>query len=83
MDASRRDAGDAGTSSRSGDAADGPPPPQSTHVFKLDTTLVWCLANSYAFFGTLEARLLRRRSSTMTPHRLRRVGSPSSLHRVE
>src|SRR5206468_3789366 len=37
--ASRRDAGDAGTSSRSGDAAHGSPPPQSTHGFKLDATL--------------------------------------------
>src|SRR5688572_10910472 len=30
---------DAGTSWRSGDEADGPPPPQSTHGNKLDTTL--------------------------------------------
>src|SRR5215213_9638899 len=34
----RRD--DAGTSLRSGGEADGPPPPQSTPVFKRDTTLV-------------------------------------------
>jgi hypothetical protein len=44
---------------------------------------VWCLAKSYAFFDALKARLLRRRSSTMSQHRLRRGGSPSSLHRAE
>jgi hypothetical protein len=41
LDASRRDAGDAGTSSRSGDAADGPPTPQSTYDFKLEEALVF------------------------------------------
>ena len=33
--ASRRDAGDAGTPSRSGGAAERPPPPESTHVFNV------------------------------------------------
>src|SRR5206468_3989189 len=32
--------GDAGTSSRSGDAADGSPPPQSAHGLRLDATRV-------------------------------------------